>query len=185
MWGSASPGSGWRLPTTLTTVVDAGASPKVPTTSWWRVESPISRMWKPARAYFFASVWTLVTNGQVASSVVEPAPRGLGADRRADAVGAEDDRVREPPTVGGDLLADALEVGQVLDEVDAVLLLEPVHHRVVVHDRVVDGQVAFATGAFSAAASATASIAITTPAQKPRGFARWRISTMAACYPAN
>jgi len=32
-------------PTTDTTVVCSGASPRVPMTSWWRVESPTSRMW--------------------------------------------------------------------------------------------------------------------------------------------
>ena len=41
-------------------------------TSWWVVESPISRMWYPRAAYFLASLCTLVTRGQVASIVASP-----------------------------------------------------------------------------------------------------------------
>jgi hypothetical protein len=74
----------------------------------------------------------------------EPAPRRLGAHRRTHPVGAEHHGVRERPSGVRGRGAHRVEVGEVLDEVDAHLPLEPLDDGPVVDDRVEDGEVAVA-----------------------------------------
>lgn len=107
-----------------TMVMWSGASPEVPMTSSWP-SWPMRRMSKSSFAYRIASLWTLVTSGQVASIVAKPAARRLLVHHRRHAVrGEHHDGARR------DLLRP-------LDE-DGALLLQRLDDVLVVHDLVAD-----------------------------------------------
>ena len=109
---------------------------------------------RPLRAWLRPSLCTLVTSGQVASITGSDLSRGLVLDRRRHAVGAED---RDRP---------GRNVGDLLDE-DRALGAQRLDDVLVVDDLVKDVD----RRTVEASARSTISMARSTPAQKPRGFA--------------